>query len=348
MDISLRAGAGAGDPGAVVDLNSLAVTEHVTLHADLENVGIELATTVAMASSVKELGLGDTLANPLPCMGSALVGLNASYLNVTLTAIGHPHLRGFIDPGTDHIFNSLVDAAFLLYEDVAENSLPGFAQTQPRHDLNEWGAGLLHDPAYTVCPRSAAAHPPEQSAATYMDFQAANLAAQLPEWLVQPGRCNPCTPAWLVNEAVGVDRINGALRQLTKQQSGVEGRITLGGPGQPPLSESHTKMGQFRGNPPSCITCARIGNIHVEVANFTATGLASLASMDLLRPTDKHVLSNRIRLGGAGDEAEAPLSFSLDIALQVDGLEPWEEDTGFQQTLHIDDRFTLRFVKPVS
>jgi hypothetical protein len=57
--------------------------------------------------------------------------------NVTINGVEHPSIEGFISPTVDGIFNSITDAAFLMYEQVAEKVLPFVAQQQIKTALND-------------------------------------------------------------------------------------------------------------------------------------------------------------------------------------------------------------------
>ena len=82
---------------------------------------------------------------------------------VTVGGVTHPTFQGFT--GVDSLLNGVADAAFLMYEEVAEKILPGAMQTSVRASLNNLTAMYLAAPENLVCPprpRSARSSTPRR------------------------------------------------------------------------------------------------------------------------------------------------------------------------------------------
>jgi len=147
-DITLRPDAA---PGSTI-VSHKTVTEHVVLHTGIANASLEVAGMIAIHEKIAQIQLGDAILHPLGCLFSDVFAANLTYANVTVGGVTHPIFQGFISTGVDHLFNGIADAAFLMYEEVAEKMLPGIMQTAIRTKLNNVTTMYLANPANVDCP----------------------------------------------------------------------------------------------------------------------------------------------------------------------------------------------------
>lgn len=282
-DITLKPSTAGG--GTIVSHRG-AVTEHVVLHTGISNASIELAGMIAIREAIATIQIGDMILHPLGCAFSDVFAANLTYVNVTVGGVTHPIFQGFISPGVDHLFNGVADAAFLMYEEVAEKMLPGIMQTSLRQQINNITNRYLADPANVECPSRVHA-----KSLVFMDFTSTDLTVGL---------------AWLLNQAVGVANVNKAIGSVTKATSGTHGLFKE--PGY--LVNSATVM---RDGKDVCLTCSCIGRMVLEVENLTLSGLDTLTEMTLLQPISSTTLHNDLRTG------EMPVGLSIDVVLSIHG-----------------------------
>ena len=151
--------------------------------------------------------------------------------------------------------------------------------------------------------------------------------------------------SWLLNEVIGVEHANEAIRALTHEESGTEGLFLY----HSALVNSTTILQDFEqqvvewqqknpgkplpawaDGPGVCLTCGRIGSIHIGVANLSISGLDSVLDFTILQPYGPSSLHNNVTAGN--------LRLSVDLLFQVDGAPPPD---GSGPPLHIDDDFSL-------
>ena len=176
-DVVLRPS--ADDSSTVVSKHG-AISEHVILHTGLRNASVELAGMLAIYKTATEIKLGDMAQHPLGCIFAKVYDANLTFANVTVGGVTHPTFQGFT--GVDSLLNGVADAAFLMYEEVAEKILPGAMQTSVRASLNNLTAMYLAAPENLVCPPR-----PRSASLVYMDFTKENVTLEL-AWLLQGGR----------------------------------------------------------------------------------------------------------------------------------------------------------------
>eukprot|EP01047_Picozoa_sp_COSAG01_P016394 COSAG01_NODE_839_length_13190_cov_138.958368_6_plen_640_part_00 len=152
-----------------VDLNLNNIVEHVTVHTSIENPSMEVASMLAIRDSIKTVAFGDIVGAPLDCLLSSVAAAELTYANASIDHIVHPTIDGFISAGVDAVINSLTGAAFMMYEPIAENLLPGWMQTYARTNVNNVTQDFMA--AHKTCPLSKLAHPPSGSQlVAYMNF----------------------------------------------------------------------------------------------------------------------------------------------------------------------------------
>ena len=283
-DVVLRPS--ADDSSTVVSKHG-AISEHVILHTGLRNASVELAGMLAIFKTATEIKLGDMAQHPLGCIFAKVYDANLTFANVTVGGVTHPTFQGFT--GVDSLLNGVADAAFLMYEEVAEKILPGAMQTSVRASLNNLTAMYLAAPENLVCPPR-----PRSASLVYMDFTKENVTLEL---------------AWLLNQGIGAENVNIAIGSVTKATSGTNGLYV----DDQKLVDSTTTM---RDDPKQefCISCSRIGSIKLQVANLSVSGLDTITAMQILAPTAPHTLHNDLELG-----TDPQVGVSVDIALRVDG-----------------------------
>jgi hypothetical protein len=152
----------------------------------------------------------------------------------------------------------------------------------------------------------------------------------LPSQLAQMEVCDPCTIPSLIETYLGVDEVNTLIAAGTVAASGAAGRLSSPGP----FATMDFTVEPDMSDPPTCLTCDRLGHIRFAVTNMTLDGLDTLASVQLLQPSSAHVLHNLLTTNGS-----RPVALSFDVRFQVDGTVL--DDDGV--TLHIDDTFRLSF-----
>eukprot|EP01046_Picozoa_sp_COSAG06_P013289 COSAG06_NODE_801_length_12195_cov_106.299934_6_plen_1670_part_00 len=283
-DITLTPNQHAG--GSVVAHRG-AVTEHVVLHTGIANASVELAGMIAVREAVATIQLGDMIRHPLGCVFSDVFSANLTYVNVTVGGVTHPIFQGFISAGVDHLFNGIADAAFLMYEEVAEKMLPGIMQTSLRQGINNITTRYLADPANIECPARVHA-----KSLVFMDFTSTDLTVGL---------------AWLLNQAIGVANANKAIGSVTKAASGTDGLFEE--PGY--LVDSTTVM---KDGKDVCLTCSCVGRIVMKAANLSISGLDTITEMSLLQPAAPNTLHNDLRIGES-----PPVGLSIDLFLSIHG-----------------------------
>eukprot|EP00934_Nitzschia_sp_Nitz4_P006383 Nitzschia sp. Nitz4//scaffold103_size77763//45581//52259//NITZ4_005447-RA/size77763-processed-gene-0.92-mRNA-1//-1//CDS//3329532334//6373//frame0 len=140
--------------GAIVQNPSNAkLEENIQVVAGLGDLEADLALLSAFDQDVLEqLKLGSILRmdDLTPCLLSSIVELALTSFSIDAGDIFQPSLTGFVSEGLDRIFEELLKASFLLYEDIALERAPVYFQTDVRQLANErWLSDLSSS---QICP----------------------------------------------------------------------------------------------------------------------------------------------------------------------------------------------------
>lgn len=115
------------------------IIENITIAMDLSSLDVALSLFMAVdRTKFDDIQIGSILKtkNVLPCMLSAMAGLEVSELNVTVGDFSVPTLNGFVSPGIDRTVTNVVKAAFDAYKPTLLRAMPGLFQTTVRELLN--------------------------------------------------------------------------------------------------------------------------------------------------------------------------------------------------------------------
>ena len=240
------------------------VTEHIMIETGLRQVGLSLATLLAVdGTSCKMLQLGSLVDSPLGCLFSTVIEANATSLNLTLDNIIDPTLVGFISPGLDALFSNIAHAAFLLYKDAVLTALPEMMQTTVRQLLNQWINSSVAMEQAKACPVPVKSKQPQ-----IMDLTQT--------WLVKELN-------WLLNEYLGATKMNTkVIAPATKAQSGTSGQLMF--------------QGSLLGGP-TVPSSAQIGAITIDIGNLTLSGLDTIYNMSLFHALSPHEVVNLLSIG---------------------------------------------------
>jgi len=128
------------DTDLAVNYNGGDITEHFQIRVGFDDVSASLTTLLAITrDSLSKLGVGTMLYmdNLLPC-GLSLFheSVGVTGLDVSIGNIQEPVIDGFISLGLDKTISEIIEAIFLMYEDILLNALPSIFQGVIRDTMN--------------------------------------------------------------------------------------------------------------------------------------------------------------------------------------------------------------------
>jgi hypothetical protein len=159
-----------------VDLAINNVTVQSTVNAGLDVSGIDVTASYLLGLDeevVDGFTIGSFLQfeNILPCVLSALAIFELTELIVTVERIGSPVVEGAISPGIDEFANTLLEGAVCAYQDLLQQAITNFAQTNGTEIANGLIRGLIESlGGNSTCPDPVIGTPPEDDSGISFSF----------------------------------------------------------------------------------------------------------------------------------------------------------------------------------
>eukprot|EP00756_Hemistasia_phaeocysticola_P053984 Hpha_TRINITY_DN29932_c0_g1::TRINITY_DN29932_c0_g1_i1::g.131831::m.131831 len=286
-----KSGGASSSAGTIVEKVMAKVTLGGAKIDATSSMGIDEATGSA-------LSIGEVYNTPLGCCLSALRSLNITDLALTVERVSSPRLSGFISGGLDQLFNQAALAAWMLYASTFKQYLPTITRLEFLPLLNKALQNYLKG-ASRNCPV-----PDVGPGNPFVDFQASPLFGKI------KGAVDGALKSVDLNEA--------AIRPLTKNQSGYEGRLELKEGGSFHVDTHPGKTGV------RLIIDAGLEAFHVD-------GLDSLDALSLLNPISGVVLNNSFDFAAP---PTPPIRIVARVAYHISTDRGQDINNNFTITLH--------------
>lgn len=267
----------------------------------------DLTTSVALLSAIdqdllEKIKLGSILKmdDLLPCMLSTIVEAALSSLAVEAGGIYYPYLSGFTSVGLDRVFDEILMAAFLLYEDVVLQRAPVYFQTDVRTLVNDH---LLQE---FLTMSGTCTNVEATSDSSFVDFRDLLLT---PTNALDRGGSGEAPYGDVVysflvptlqEQILEVDKFNERIiHTVTASQSGIRGALTF----------DRTLL-NYQSSEPSSLFDAAV----IHVSNIRITNLDTVSeSPTLLDPKESNRFSNTLAIG----DAARPLTITASVLVAV-------------------------------
>eukprot|EP00940_MAST-03C_sp_MAST-3C-sp2_P000408 g408.t1 len=284
--------------------------EHVTLRTALDNVELNLAILLALdQTKIDATQLGALLRTDqiAPCALATVLDAQITQMTLSVGDIEAPSMTGFISVGIDRVVNSVVSAAFEMYEGAALRALPSLFDTTLRDSVNSMLSDYLKDPANVAC-ATPDLDAIESAHGRTIDFQKLFYDTSVENAVAPYGDVLAIAKSMIDDQLVNVDesngspRINGIIGQATEAQSNVSGTLLFPGALTSVKSDS-LDFGPLR-------------EVELSASNARIENLDTVGSpFHILKPTSSHVLENSVALG----KMPRPLTAAVRLVVALGG-----------------------------
>jgi hypothetical protein len=306
---------------------------------ELEALGsVLLAINQSLLESVRVGSLLQT-SQLLPCLLATIYQMEFSTLSVTASTVETPSVNGFVSQGIDRVVSEALDAAFLLYEQIALDASPAFFQQWVRDQLNTNLVDKYIDVAKTCTVQD------QDFGMALVDFRDLLLE---PQEALALGATGTSPYGNVISEMImpglkeqvlnDQEHINAELiRPFTKKQSGQEGMLSFPSSvlfellqetetvQNPSVDRSPSFRSTNSSMPTSPSAASLWDRLEVRVSNIRILNIDTVtAPMLLLEPTESNLLSNRILLNSSGfmnmgEGQRQGLKLTVRLLLAIDG-----------------------------
>jgi len=137
-DLELKMKPSSADDAVIISNNDQ-VVESVTIKTGIKGLKLNAGLLLVLElDKIDDVELGSILYTEriVGCILSVVNRMEFSTLSLVVDDIVEPTMSGFLSPGIDRVVNTIVDAAFVMFEPSVLRALPGVFDTMLKEMLN--------------------------------------------------------------------------------------------------------------------------------------------------------------------------------------------------------------------